>query len=58
MFDDLEPVKKTGGPRKLDNMSIGELEGYIVDLKNEIVRVEAEIVKKKASIAAADSIFG
>lgn len=58
MFDDLDPVRKTGGPKKLIDMSVGELELYVSDLKNEIIRVEAEIVKKKASKSAADAIFG
>lgn len=57
MDDDLEPRPQPMGPRNLDNMSIYELEEYIVDLKAEIVRVEENVIKKKASQDAAASIF-
>ncbi len=44
-------------PRKFDNMSIEEIEDYVADLKDEIVRAEEEIAKKKASRDAAASVF-
>lgn len=41
----------------LSNLSIRELEARIVALENEIGRVQAELAAKRASQAAADSIF-
>lgn len=55
--DDLDPLTKRRKPRPLDNMSIAELEEYIEDLKAEITRVEADIVKKKAHKDAISSLF-
>lgn len=55
--DDMEPRKPDKGPRKLDTLSIAELLDYVESLKAEIGRVEAEIDRKKARLAAAESIF-
>jgi uncharacterized small protein (DUF1192 family) len=55
--DDLDPLTKRRKPRPLDNMSIAELEEYIEELKAEITRVEADIVKKKAHKDAISSLF-
>lgn len=41
----------------LSGMSVTDLENYILNLKNEIRRVEEEIDRKKASSAAADAFF-
>ncbi len=58
MFDEELPKPKTAGfPRNFENMSISELEGYIGELRAEIVRAEGDIAKKKASQEAAASIF-
>ncbi|HBR67980.1 MAG TPA: DUF1192 domain-containing protein [Rhodospirillaceae bacterium] len=58
IFDEDLPKPKTAGfPRNFANMSIGELEDYIGELKAEIARAEGDIVKKKASQEAAASIF-
>lgn len=58
MFDEeLDPKTKKPKPRNLSQMSISELKDYIEDLKAEIARVETDIEKKKASQAAANSIF-
>lgn len=59
MFEDELPKKKPTSefPRKLDGMSIDELQDYINDLKGEIDRVQGDITKKKASQDAAASIF-
>lgn len=59
MFDDDLPLKKTTHefPRKLENMSVSDLEEYISDLKEEISRVEGDIHAKKASMDAASSVF-
>lgn len=59
MFEDEnEPRKKTAGvKRNLVDMSVGELEEYIIELENEIKRAKDDIAKKKASQAAAAAIF-
>ena len=58
LFDDnLDPQKQSKKPRSLDKMSIEELENYIAELKDEILRVEDDIKKKKAHREAAASIF-
>jgi len=41
----------------LSNMSLTDLENYILSMKNEIRRVEDEIKRKKESSAAADTFF-
>ncbi len=57
MFDE-EPIRKKDiGFKKLVDMSIEEIEDYIIELKEEITKAEADIVKKKASRDAAASIF-
>lgn len=57
MFDE-EPVKKTSkGFKSLEAMSIAEIDDYILELKAEIIKAEQNIEKKKASAAAADSVF-
>lgn len=58
MFDDdLDPLTKKRKLRPLDKMSVAELEQYIADLKEEIIRVEADIAKKKAHKDAVSSLF-
>lgn len=58
MFEDDRPKPKTiDFPRKLDLLSISELEEYISLLRQEIGRCEADIIKKKASRDAAASVF-
>ncbi len=59
MFDDDLPQKKTAQnfPRNLELLSVAELESYITELDQEKQRVQADIDKKKASQAAAASIF-
>lgn len=58
MFDDDLPVKKPSEfPRKLDGVSISDLENYIAELEGEIMRVREDIARKKASQQAADSFF-
>ena len=59
MFDEDLPRKRPESefPRKLDNMSVSDLEEYVVELKEEITRVEEEIKKKKASQEAASAFF-
>jgi uncharacterized small protein (DUF1192 family) len=59
MFDEeFKPRKKPGFEKKnLVDMSVFEIEEYIGELKQEITRAEGDIAKKKASQAAAASIF-
>lgn len=57
MFNDDDTSKRKTGPKNLEPMSLDELEKYIAELKEEIVRTEAEITRKKAHAAAAASIF-
>ncbi len=58
LMDDEEPRKR---PRlvtpPLDPLGIEELEAYIVELRAEIVRAEAQIAKKRDFRSAADSVF-
>ncbi len=55
--DDLDPRTKKAKLRNLDAMSVEELHDYIAQMKEEIVRVEAEIVKKQKHMNAASSLF-
>jgi uncharacterized small protein (DUF1192 family) len=58
MFD--EEVEKPKGHvvgHSLETLSVDELEAYIVDLENEIKRVQDDIEKKKTSRSLADSVF-
>jgi uncharacterized small protein (DUF1192 family) len=48
-------VKRT---LSLDQMSVGDLEERIANLKTEIAACEAEIEKKKSQKRAADALFG
>tara|TARA_Y100001001_G_scaffold158214_1_gene177365 strand:- start:687 stop:908 length:222 start_codon:yes stop_codon:yes gene_type:complete len=57
MFNDDDTPKSKAGPKNLEPMSLDELEKYIAELKEEIVRTEAEITRKKAHAEAAASIF-
>jgi uncharacterized small protein (DUF1192 family) len=41
----------------LDKQSVGELEARIAAFEAEIIRVRAEITRKKAHNAAAESVF-
>jgi uncharacterized small protein (DUF1192 family) len=55
--DDLDPKTKRPKLRNLDPMGVEELQAYIVELKEEIARVEADIAKKKQHLSAAASLF-
>ena len=56
-FDDLPKPKSETFPRNLEPLSVAELADYITDLESEIARVVCDIEKKKASQAAASSVF-
>lgn len=53
------PPPKPGAfvPRALANLSVGELTEYIAELEGEIARVKADISRKQAARAGADSVF-
>ena len=58
-FDDELPVPR---PTRLvnlvlDRLSISELHDYIAELRAEIIRAEADIVKKDLSRNAAEAFF-
>ncbi len=55
--DDLLPQKQKAKPRNLDSLSVEDLAEYIDILKAEIIRVEAEIEKKKKHMSAASGLF-
>ncbi|HPF78468.1 MAG TPA: DUF1192 domain-containing protein [Alphaproteobacteria bacterium] len=58
MFDDdLEPQKQSKTVKNLEPMSLDELKLYIEEMKSEILRAEQEILRKKAHMDAASSIF-
>ncbi len=47
--EDLPRKKDVFEPRKLDALSVAELEEYIATLEAEILRVREEIKRKKAA---------
>ena len=57
--DDDEPVLKRTRLEKLllDALGIDELRGYITELREEIMRVEADITRKQSHKSAADAFF-
>lgn len=58
-IEDLEPRKAKAEPmpRKLDDMGIDELEGYLAVLNAEVERVRVEIEGKKSYMAGAEALF-
>ena len=59
MEDDDRPKKKISHEigQDLSLLSVGELGQRVTLLKDEIVRLEAELNRKQASKSAADSFF-
>lgn len=58
MFDDELPKNNDDSLNKnLEPLSIDELTNYTKELKDEIIRVEAEIKRKKMHMDSASSIF-
>ena len=56
--EDLPPRKRRRLERLvLDTIGIEELRDYIVELREEIERVEADIARKQSHRSAADSFF-
>ena len=56
-FLEYDESKKSIKSLNLDDFSIEDLEKYILELKDEIDRVNMEKVKKKNLISEAESIF-
>ena len=56
-FLEYEESKKSFKSLNLDDFSVEDLDNYILELKNEIDRVNIEKVKKKKLISDAESIF-
>ena len=56
-FLEFDEVKKTIKPLNLDDFSIEDLNKYTNELKNEIKRVNEEILKKKKLLNEAQKFF-
>ena len=56
--DDLDPKTKKSKLRSLDDLSVPELKEYIQQMKDEIIRVDADIQKKEKHKASVDVLFG
>jgi uncharacterized small protein (DUF1192 family) len=56
-FLEFDEKKKTINPLILDDFSVEDLEKYISELRNEILRVEQEIKKKNKFKNEANKIF-
>lgn len=59
---DIEPIRTKPeefkpGSRKLDPMSVDELQAYIADMRTEISRVEAAIAAKETFKSRAEAVF-
>lgn len=55
--EDLEPRRKKPQLRDLAPLAIAELEEYIGELENEILRVKNEIAAKRKQRGGAESLF-
>ena len=58
MFDEELPQPKKPKPIDLESFSIEDLEARILHLEGEIVHAKTMIQSKKASLDAANAIFG
>jgi uncharacterized small protein (DUF1192 family) len=56
--DELEPKRPSAKPRDLQQMSVQELEDYIVSLEEEMVRADEMIQKKLAHKNGIEALFG
>jgi uncharacterized small protein (DUF1192 family) len=55
--EDLAPQRKRPPKKDLTPLAITELEGYIVELEEEIARARAEIAAKRRQRGGADALF-
>ena len=56
-FLEYEENKKSIKSLNLDDFSVEDLDKYILELKDEVERVNSEKVKKKNLISEAENIF-
>ena len=56
-FLEYEESKKTIKSLNLDDFSVEDLDKYILELKDEIERVNSEKIKKQKLISEAEDIF-
>ena len=56
-FLEIDEKKKTVKSLILDDFSVEDLDKYILELKNEIKRVEEEIIKKNKLFKDAEKFF-
>jgi uncharacterized small protein (DUF1192 family) len=54
---DDEPLRTQAPKRNLDVMGIAELEAYIAELEQEIIRVRGTIAAKQSVRGGADALF-
>ena len=55
--DEPRPPARRLTELRLDPLAVAELESYIGELRAEIARTEAEIVRKRSHRSAADAFF-
>lgn len=55
--EDLEPRRTKAAKPPLDDLSIEELNAYIADLEDEILRVRAEIDRKDSHRKSIEGLF-
>jgi uncharacterized small protein (DUF1192 family) len=55
--EDLLPQRQKPKPRDLTLMGVAELEEYIAEMREEIARVEGELVEKKKHRGGAEALF-
>lgn len=58
MTDEIEQLKPRAMPAEMQSWNIEDLQDYIINLKAEIVRVEALIAQKNQVQSAALALFG
>ena len=56
-FLEYDESKKSIKSLNLDDFSVEDLDNYILELKDEVERVNSEKVKKKKLISEAENIF-
>jgi uncharacterized small protein (DUF1192 family) len=55
--EDIRPPAGRLQPLRLDPLGVAELEAYIAELRSEILRVEADIMRKRGHRDAAAAFF-
>ncbi len=60
IHDDDAPVRplRRLEPLRLDTLGIEELHAYVGELREEILRVEADMARKQSHRGAAEAVFG